>query len=346
MKVVLTLLARDESDIVDAHLRYHLENGVDFVIATDNRSQDGTTEILESYAREGCLHLIREPHHIYHQADWVTRMARLAATDFGADWVLHSDADEFWWPRDGSLREVLEAVPAHYGLLAGLWRHFVARPEREEPFWERMVVRARSSTFAARYWPPWLKVAHRADPTVAISQGNHHASGPGLVLLREWIPFEIFHLPVRSREQMVKKFAIGVEHFAAPHTRAMFAEIDSESAETTFQRLVVGDDALATGLADGSLALDTRLRDALRSEPGARAAASRAPSLREDVSFAEEYDARYDSDSVVRLVRHVDAFEQRLAAVERAGAVASGRMLTKAAAVARRALATPTRGRE
>ena len=32
-------------DIVDAWLDFHLNAGVDFVIATDNLSQDGTTEI-------------------------------------------------------------------------------------------------------------------------------------------------------------------------------------------------------------------------------------------------------------------------------------------------------------
>ena len=60
MKLVMTLLARDEADIVDAQIKFHLNAGVDFVIATDNLSADGTTEILESYAKAGQLHLIRE----------------------------------------------------------------------------------------------------------------------------------------------------------------------------------------------------------------------------------------------------------------------------------------------
>ena len=59
MRLVQTLVVRDETDVVDTQISYHLNAGVDFVIASDHESRDGTTEILESYARDG--HLRRIP---------------------------------------------------------------------------------------------------------------------------------------------------------------------------------------------------------------------------------------------------------------------------------------------
>src|SRR5919108_6592580 len=141
MKLVMTLLARDEADIVDAQVKFHLNAGVDFVIAMDNRSRDGTTEILESYARNGQLHLIRQEGEYLRQAEWITELGRLAATEFAADWVIHSDADEFWWPRGDSLKDVLASIPERYGIVRALLRHFVPRPEDGSSFVERMVVR-------------------------------------------------------------------------------------------------------------------------------------------------------------------------------------------------------------
>ena len=66
MTVIMTLLARDEIDVVDSWLAFHLNAGVDLVIATDNLSRDGTTDVLEEYARSGHVHLIREDGDVYH----------------------------------------------------------------------------------------------------------------------------------------------------------------------------------------------------------------------------------------------------------------------------------------
>jgi hypothetical protein len=48
VKLVQTLVVRDEEDIVGTQIEYHLNAGVDFVIASDHESRDSTTEILES----------------------------------------------------------------------------------------------------------------------------------------------------------------------------------------------------------------------------------------------------------------------------------------------------------
>src|SRR5215510_12783147 len=128
-RIVMTLLCRDEEDIVGYNIAYHLAQGVDFVIATDNASQDRTPQLLERFAQQGKLHLIREPSLTHEQGTWVTRMARMAAKKFDADWVINNDADQFWLSREGTLREALSAMPADAGSLAV--PHFDMLPSRD-----------------------------------------------------------------------------------------------------------------------------------------------------------------------------------------------------------------------
>src|SRR5438093_4510319 len=269
MKLVMTLLARDEADIVDANLQYHLNAGVDFVIATDNLSRDGTTEILESYARSGHLYLIREDSEYLRQADWITRMGRLAATDFGADWVIHSDADEFWWPRGDSLKEVLASIPSRYGVVRALLRHFVPRPDDGSSFADRMIVRTSTSApinDPRSLFRPNLKIIHRADPNVNVSIGAQRLIDSPLIPLRGWYPVEFFHFPVRSLEQCERKYShqqTGPGQTPSPYYDRVRTFLEEGRLDEFYESLVVDDDALERGLHDGSLVIDTRLRDAL-----------------------------------------------------------------------------------
>src|SRR5436190_2211381 len=144
VKLVMTLLLRDEEDIVRENLDFHLAQGVDRVIVTDNGSDDATVEILREYEAEGSVRLLLEPADDYSQGRWVTRMARLAAEE-GADWVINNDADEFWWPRSGTLASTFEALPEHFWILVDHRTNFVPVPEDGRPFWERMTLRERTS---------------------------------------------------------------------------------------------------------------------------------------------------------------------------------------------------------
>ena len=343
MRLVMTLRARDEADIVDAQIAFHLNAGVDYVIATDHRSSDGTTEILESYARDGYLHLTREEGDGI-GADWVTRMARLAATDFGADWIINADADEFWWPRGGSLTDVLASVPARYGIVRGLWRHFIPRPGDDAFFAERMTVRASPRAplnVPASPYRPDQKSAHRATPEVTVGRGNHDLLSGGLVPLRGWYPIEILHFRLRSPEQAARKFAASWDAWSrsadgAPTALAAAGAASGRDGTLTefYDSLGVDEDALARGIADGSLVVDARLRDvlrALRLDPDVVTSESRAfrvpgtgdvlrlphPSIADDAAYAVDVSA-LDEANGVRLQRRVDGLERRLASLEQA----------------------------
>jgi hypothetical protein len=342
VKLVLTVLARDEADVIDAQIAFHLNAGVDFVIATDNASEDGTTEILEAYERSGCLHLIREPAEGLRQGEWVTRMARLAAAEFDADWVINSDADEFWRPRSGSLKEVLAAVPAGYGIVEAFWRSFVPRPDDGSFFADRMTARLSSAApinDPRSFYRPVVKVAHRADPDVVVGRGNHDLVGSALRSLNAWYPIEVLHFPLRSRAQWRRKVELQgtafTQHIARTGTGYHLTSYDalkSGRIEEQHDAMVVDDEAVARGLADGTLVADTRLRDALallrRDDPGSdvrrftlpseRPAplSFSAPTVAEDAEYAAEAVALSDA-YVVRAQRRLDAIEQRLSTLER-----------------------------
>jgi hypothetical protein len=338
MKLVLTVLARDEADVIEAQVAFHLNAGVDFVIATDNKSQDGTTEILETYAQEGVLHLIREPAEGLRQGEWVTRMARLAASEYGADWVINTDADEFWWPRGGSLKEVLEAVPDAYGIVQAFWRSFVPRPDDGAFFAERMTERLSQPApinDPTSFYRPVVKVAHRADPHVNVARGNHALADSPLRPLTTWHPIEVLHFPLRSRAQWVRKvklqgdaFTKHIERSGTGYHLKGYDALQGGRIDEQHASLVVDDDAVARGVGEGTLVIDTRLRDVLRtlrrdgavrgfalpSERGQPLAFPR-PSAEDDIAYAVEAAALREAYAV-RAQRQLDGLEQRLLSLE------------------------------
>jgi len=339
MKLVMTLLARDEADVIEAWLAFHLNAGADFVVATDNRSEDGTTDVLERYAREGQVHLLRESGEDLRQNEWVTRMARLAATDFGADWVINSDADEFWWPRGASLRDVLAAVPERYGTVGAFLRTFGPPPDGGAgSFAERMTIRF--SALApindpASLFKPIRKVVHRAHPEIQVTRGNHALVDSPFAPLRGWYPIEVFHFPLRSYEQCERKATLQGTAFEKYVARAptayhanMFAALKSGTITEYYDALVLSDDELERGLAQGRLVEDTRLRDALRNllanggsareyalPSEAQSLEFPLPSLVEDAEYAVEAAVLGEAD-VVRLQRRLDTLEHRLQTLE------------------------------
>ena len=350
----MTVCVKDEGDVLDAQLAFHLNAGVDFVIATDTGSTDDTVEILERYERAGKLELRHDHSQPFRLGEQRTTMARAAASDHGADWVINSDGDEFWWPRGFDLKTVLGAVPERYGVVFGLWRPFVPRPDDGSPFYERMTARLapqQAINDPTSKFRPNTKVAHRADPEVTVGRGNHTSVGTHRQPMRGWYPIEVFHFPFRSGEQVAVKNVKSDTHAGTKrgaYLRRWASEADARDGDL-FGGLVVDDRALEEGLAAGVLVADVRLRDALRSIldagsgqfalPGEGESGLRLepPSLVDDACYAADV-AVLDDANLIRVQRRLDSLEQRLRTLERQP---SARFGDAVRAFARRARSVP-----
>jgi len=321
MKVVLTMVVRDEEDILDAQLTFHLNAGVDFILVTDHRSVDGTRDILEGHVRDGHMRVIREDRENTRQGEWMTRMARLAAIEHGADWVLNSDADEFWWPHGGTLRDALAHIPRRYGIVQAVSRYFVPRPYDGGPFAERMTVRLAPGApinDPATPFRPVAKVAHRAHPGAIVQDGNHVVQGIGKGSLRGWRPLEILHMPLRTPAQCARKYEktwlAWEQNLRGDLARARVLH-DEARLDFFYDRVVVDDAAVERGLDDGSVVIDTRLRDALRRIADGRSPEFVEPSRGEDAGLARDIATLDEADSV-RLQRRLDEVRNRVSALE------------------------------
>jgi len=211
MKIIMTLCVRDEADIVRENIEFHLNAGVDFIIATDNRSSDETEAILKEYERAGVLRYLYAPSPFFMQSHYVTKMARMAYDEYQADWVINNDVDEFWWTPDGDLKSLIQSYSEQQRVDAVNVNRidFVSDQSNEtQPlrFYQHMIKRRFKSTNSFGQPLP-SKIMHRADPLVSISAGNHDADGE---LIKHKIQafdddIVIFHFPLRSYENFVRK---------------------------------------------------------------------------------------------------------------------------------------------
>jgi hypothetical protein len=288
-KVVMTYKLRDEADVIADNIKYHVAQGITTFLATDNGSTDGTREILAGYEDRGLMRVIDAPTENFREESrhWLTRMARIAAQELGADWVIHNDADEFWWPVEGTIPEALASVPVEYGAVISPRSEFPARPEDGRHFAERMTVRETR----ARLRP---KVAHRAEPDVVVlHRGAHDVAvagreegelairSPGRPVLRAareeddqgdderlvWspdFPLRTFHFPLRSYEQFERKVRTTVLHgaFADRGNRKVVRQhLESGTLPSYYAETVPTDEEIAAGIAEGDLIEDRRFAE-------------------------------------------------------------------------------------
>ncbi|WP_439691980.1 glycosyltransferase family 2 protein [Curtobacterium sp. SP.BCo] len=209
MILAVTLMVRDEADVVPAWLDYHVAQGFDVFVITDNGSVDGTAELLAAFAERDdvTVDLRHDPVHRKQQGTVVTGMARDAATVHHADWVVNADADEFLIPVDRSrtVRQVFEQLDPVIGAFTVPVVNLTGRMAKsgggiERLHWrdERSLDELRAAGLIA---PPTTNAIHVGTPDVTVVQGNHQVSVANGAPVPEDLRLEVLHLPWRSWKQ-------------------------------------------------------------------------------------------------------------------------------------------------
>jgi hypothetical protein len=109
-KVVLAVNVLDGADTLRECIDWHLAAGVDFVVASDMGSVDGSQDILADIARSGSLSWSSQPRKNIDGYDPLTELAKTARDRFEADWIILLDADEFLCTSGEDLHDVVRTA--------------------------------------------------------------------------------------------------------------------------------------------------------------------------------------------------------------------------------------------
>ncbi len=218
-RLVMTILVKDEVDIIEANIRTHANLGVDAFAIMDNNSTDGTREILVRLQKEFEIVIIDEMGE-YNQAKWMKSLAKIAKERLKADWIISNDADEFWIPKNElTLKEHL----AFKGSVLTIQRYNMLLLEKKEffqsPYYvknpifyskENQLNSKKISITLTKIAPKTIVNPHGL---IYLRGGNHKALHianirdylrSGYDKIKRFKDIEVFHYPIRSYAQFEK----------------------------------------------------------------------------------------------------------------------------------------------
>lgn len=219
--IVMTIVLRNEAEIIRETITHYLDQGIDRVIAIDNGSTDGTSDILDDFVRAGVAEVILRTGG-FDQASWGSELVRLARDRHAPDWVIAPDSDEFIVAPGGETlaahlarhpaAQVIEChrvnlFPTREDFLAGRWRDaplYRSRLVAQQP--NAFHDAATPSAFPYFLYGALLKVIFRPAHFKSLMKGAHlveldppaRRAQTGLVM---------WHVPMRQPD----RFAAAIE---------------------------------------------------------------------------------------------------------------------------------------
>ncbi|MEZ8351060.1 glycosyltransferase family 2 protein [Vibrio splendidus] len=214
-KLFMTILAKNEADIIEYQLQYHKAMGVDGFIVTENNSSDGTQKIFEKYKEKGWIkEIIYEKSDKHEQKKWVNKMVKIASEKYGADWIINADADEFWCCESDNIKDELANSNSNI-IYVDIYNVY---PENGDEFYKNdnlIVNHATINKDIKKQLSPYSiyneqihKVIHRAKGYVTIEEGNHSVKMKMTNSVKSK-NIHIYHYSLRGPEHFKRKMING-----------------------------------------------------------------------------------------------------------------------------------------
>lgn len=211
MKIISITMVKNEVDIIESFIRYHLKI-FDEMIILDNGSTDETVNIINKLIYEGLpLILIHDKDDIYNQYIKMSELLKKAVFEFNADIVCVLDADEFITNDKCNPREILEKLDSSFYYWVKWITYVPTSNDNESKFIPKRIKYIRDEHLE-RFYKVIVPKEIVLNYYVELTMGNHDLNiknADKRKLLKKLPTLKIAHYPLRSRDQCMSKVLVG-----------------------------------------------------------------------------------------------------------------------------------------
>ena len=218
-KIFSITMAKNEIDIIEIFIRYHLSI-LDGMVILDNGSTDGTKEVILRLIKEGLpVHLIFDDSPAYNQSEITTNMLYYALNKFNPEFILPLDVDEFLTTYSSkNIRDILNKEVDRNAINYISWVTYV--PTEKDDWLEANVLkrighrRLEQNNYDEKILIP---TSIPGKYKIKIKHGNHDLEKiDGIDLKKNKLSnLNLAHFPVRSINQIKSKYIVGwLSHLA------------------------------------------------------------------------------------------------------------------------------------